>query len=204
MVSGGSTVVFPTDTIYGLGTTPMSGAGIERCFRIKNRQTEKKLPILFSSAEEAERLVAFDARARLIAERFWPGQVTLVLPMQDISLPRELYDEERTLAVRVPNHDCCLRLIASCGNSLIGTSANLSGTPSFVDPNDPSLIEFAAKADYFVKGNCGNSILPSTILDLTQKDTVLIVREGAVPSKNISDYLAKASNTDFSFKAIRS
>ena len=126
-----------------------------KCFEIKNRQVEKKLPVLFSNAEEAGKVVKLDERALLIAEEFWPGQVTLVLPMRNLSFPKELYGEDRTLAVRVPNHECCLRLIASCGNSLIGTSANPSGTPSFVNPDDPLLLKFAEKADYLVRGNCG-------------------------------------------------
>ena len=203
-VSEGKIVIFPTDTVYGMGTTPTSQRGILKCFEIKNRHIEKKLPVLFSNTEEASKVVKLDERALLIAKEFWPGQVTLVLPMRNVSLPKELYGEDRTLAVRVPNHECCLRLIASCGNSLIGTSANPSGAPSFVDPNDPLLLRFAEKADYLVRGNCGKNKLSSTILDLSRKDQILVVREGAVSGKRISDYLAKISSTDFSFRAIKS
>lgn len=202
-VMNGGTVVFPTDTIYGLGTSPMSRIGIQKCFSVKERQTEKKLPVLFSNVAEAAKVVNFDKRAKLIASRFWPGQVSLVLPIGSVALPEELVGEDRTLAVRVPNHECCLNLITACGNSLIGTSANISGEPTFVDPNDISLAEFAKRADFFVKGVCGNSLLPSTILDLTKEEHVFVLREGVVPAREISAYLAKMSNTDFSFKAAK-
>jgi L-threonylcarbamoyladenylate synthase len=198
----GATVVFPTDTVYGLGASPRSEQGILKCFELKERQVERKFPVLFSSTEEANKMVELDERALLIARGFWPGQVTLVTPLRDIDLPVELYAEDRTLAIRVPDHECCLRLIASCGNSLIGTSANLSGNPPYVDPDDLSLLKFAEKADFFVKGGCGRSRLPSTILDLSRKEQILVVREGAVPSQKISDYLSKTSNTDFSFRAV--
>ena len=151
------------------GNKPILRIGIERCFNIKNRQMEKKLPILFSNAKEAAKLVEFDDRAKLIADGFWPGQVSLVLPVKSAILPEELLGRDHTLAVRVPNHECCVRLITSCGNSLVGTSANVSGTSPFVDPEDPLLLEFARKADYFVKGICGKSRLPSTILESFQK-----------------------------------
>lgn len=186
----GATVVFPTDTIYGLGANPLSTRGVQRCFEIKNRAIEKKLPVLFSSTTEAEKLVRFDERASLIAARFWPGRVSLVLPVRRLSFPPELCDDG-TLAVRVPNHECCLRLISSCGHSLIGTSANISGQSSFVDSNDPLLVDFASRADYFVKGECGKSALPSTILDLSRKDRVTILREGAVPSSKILQLLGE-------------
>lgn len=200
-VLGGGTVIFPTDTIYGLGSNPRSDIGIEKCYEIKNRQVEKKLPVLFSSLGEAEKMVKFNPKARLIADRFWPGQVTMILSIKELSLPNRLHGENSTLAVRIPDHGCCLRLIASCGNSLIGTSANLSGTRPFADPDDSSLFEFAKRADYFVKGKCGNSKLPSTILDLSQEDRIVVVREGAVPSSSIFDYLTKTSSADFSFSA---
>ena len=193
--------MFPTDTIYGLGSSPFSEVGIRRCFELKNRQIEKKLPILFSSYSHAASVVKMHERARFVAERFWPGQLTLVLPVSDRRVPRELLSEDGTLAVRVPDHKCCLRLIDACGSSLIGTSANISGSGPFTDPDDPALVDFGKSADYFVSGQCGKSRLPSTILDMSNNDKILVIREGAIPIKTISDYLAKTSSTDFSFNA---
>jgi L-threonylcarbamoyladenylate synthase len=198
----GKTVVFPTDTVYGLGSSPLSQMGISRCYRLKKREAGKKMPVLLSSSKQAARIVKLNDRAKLIAEKFWPGQLTLVLPVLDRRIPQELLGDDDTLAVRVPNHDCCLRLINACGNSLIGTSANISGAPPFSDPSDPKLVDFAKGADYFIRGECGGSKLASTVLDLSRDDRILVLREGAIPGKVISDYLSKASNTDFSFSTV--
>ncbi len=202
-IQRGSIVVFPTDTVFGLGTSPFSEIGIWKCFELKKREMEKKMPVLFSSIGEAEKLVKFDLRAKSLAQRFWPGQLTMILPVRNLQLPKVLIGDDMTLAARVPNHDCCLRLISSVGNCLIGTSANISGTGSFTDPNDPELEEFAMGADYFINGKCGEAKKPSTIVDLSSSDTISIVREGAVQTKLIADHL-NISSTDLSFNAVTS
>lgn len=203
-ILNGALVVFPTDTVYGLGSSPLSTAGVQRCFAIKKRSPEKKFPVLFSTIDEAEKFVVFDKRARLLARGFWPGKLTLILPISEIDLPSELLDRERTLAVRVPNHDCCLRLISACGNSLIGTSANFSGENPTTDPDDEGLVKFAQTADYFLKGPCGESKLASTIVDASRKGRLDVLREGAVSKEQISAYLENASKTDFSLSVTRS
>ena len=203
-VRRGRLVVFPTDTVYGVGSSPLSEAGVSRCFQIKLRKIEKKVPVLFSSAIEASKFVNFNDLARLIIREFWPGKVSLILPVKRRGLPPDLVGEDNTLAVRVPNHACCQRLVADSGGSLIGTSANFSGQPPSTDPDDPSLSKFAENADYFVKGLCGTDKLPSTILDLSKKGQIAMVREGAVPRQAIADYLEKTSNAEYSLSTDKS
>ena len=128
----------------------------------------------------------------------------MVLTAVNKMIPRELLGQEETLAVRVPDHDCCLRLISACGNALIGTSANFSGSRSSSDPDEPDLLEFARQTDYFVRGPCGKSTFPSTIIDLSSQSTVSVLREGAIPRKTIEDYLSKTSSADFSLSATSS
>lgn len=200
----GSTVVFPTDTVFGVGTIPTSQEGIMRLFEMKKRNLEKKLPILFSSIERVAKFVYMDERALHIANAFWPGQVTMILPVRTNLVPSVLVGSENTLAVRVPNHDCCLRLISACGHALIGTSANFSGSRSYTDPLQPELLGFAGQADYFVSGQCGVSSLPSTIVDLSAPTSLSILREGAIPSKAILDHLSKISKADLSLSATKS
>ena len=201
-ISKGELVVFPTDTVYGVGSAPLSQVGLSRCYKIKKRVTEKKLPVLFSNFNEVHRFVKFSDVASLLAREFWPGKVTLILPVKEqVDLPSDLIGEERTLGVRIPNHACCLRLIDACGGSLIGTSANLSGHPSFIDPSDPALLEFAKDADYFVRGECGTGKLSSTVLELSKEGQIIIKREGAITRERISSYLERTSNAEFSFSA---
>ena len=196
--------MFPTDTVFGVGTVPTSEEGILRLFGIKKRNLEKKLPILFSSLEDVCKFVDVDERARNLANAFWPGQVTMILPAKSRVVPSVLLGQEDTLAVRVPKNECCLRLISACGRSLIGTSANFSGSNSCYDPDQPELLKFAEHADYFVKGKCGGNTLPSTIIDLSTPDTFSIVREGAISKNAIFDYLSKTSNADLSLSATKS
>ncbi len=156
------------------------------------------MPVLFSDKNDVAKYVAMDSRALCLADRFWPGALTMILPLlEGINLPRKIIGERGSLAVRIPRHECCLRLIRACGGALIGTSANVSGQASFLDADDQALSRFASNATYFVKGKCGKRRIPSTIIDLTSGEA-RFDREGAVAKKDILSYLEKASKTDSS------
>lgn len=198
-VLSGETVIFPTDTVYGLGSSPSSEVGVAKCFELKGRDEGKPMPVLFSGMEEVEKVVSVDQRAFSLAKGFWPGGLTMILPLRkDASISKRLADSNGNLAVRVPNHGCCRELIAACGGRLVGTSANLSGRMPSVKWDDPDLLEFANRADYLVKGECGDNRSPSTIVDLTSTDGIRTTREGVVPTSEILSYLEKTSRTDFS------
>ena len=193
----GRTIIFPTDTVYGLGSSPYSESGVARCFALKNRDRHKPLPVLFSRISEVSRLVELNSQATTLAKLFWPGSLTIVLPIREnVQLPRPLVGNGESLAVRIPNHECCTRLIDACGGALIGTSANVSGQAPLVDPDDPVLQEFISTADYFVRGKCGGTA-SSTIIDLTS-EKIRFLRDGAIPKEKILAHLERASNAAFS------
>ncbi len=196
-VRDGDTVVYPTDTVFGLGSNPESEIGVSRCFELKSREKSKPMPVLFSTLDMLKEFVELDQRARIAAEKFWPGQLTLILPLKR-KLPNALTRGERKLGVRIPDHHCCLKLIESCGGSLIGTSANLSGEGPFADLEDEAFRAFCAKADFFVSGECGGRRLSSTVVDLSSPDGALLVREGAISIGDISTYLSNIKRTDLS------
>lgn len=127
-VRRGGLVVYPTDTVYGLGCDPLNHAAVRRLFEAKQRD-KKPIPVLCSSAERAAGLVKLSARALELAGRHWPGALTIVAPLSR-PVPPQLNQGKPNLGVRVPNHPGCLQLISSCGGWLTGTSANLSGHPS--------------------------------------------------------------------------
>ena len=197
-VAKGSVVVFPTDTVYGLGSNPRSPAGVSKCFELKRRDFGKHLPVLFDGIESASKIVAFDDTALRIAMKYWPGALTIVLPLRDIALPKLLIGDDKALAVRVPNHECCLKLISRCGGGLIGTSANISGQKPYTNSEDKELLEFAEGADYFVKGKCGSLGVSSTVIDLTDSKKPTILREGAIASSEILSYFENTRRTDLS------
>ncbi len=189
-IVNGETVVYPTDTVYGLGSNPFSEVGVKKCFQLKSREFGKALPVLCSSTETAEKLVRFNELAQQLAQKFWPGPLTLALPSKTI-FPEGVAGEDGTLAVRVPNHECALRLIEACNGVLIGTSANKSGGRTFSDPSDPSLQEFAEQADYFVIGACGKNGISSTIIKIFGDYEYQILRAGAISEAEVSSYLSK-------------
>ncbi|MHB8568323.1 MAG: L-threonylcarbamoyladenylate synthase [Nitrososphaerales archaeon] len=194
-VRNGATVVYPTDTVYGLGCNPRSVRGLEKCFKIKDRAIEKLLPVLFLSKKRAEEAVSFGPIASRLAEHFWPGRLTLILQLKDdVKFPDELTRGNNTLAVRVPNHDCALKLIRACNGSLVGTSANISGLPPTCNAEDQNLVKFADKCDYFLraKSNSGNS-KSSTIVDLSSEEKISVIREGAVSVEELRSYLRLSS-----------
>jgi L-threonylcarbamoyladenylate synthase len=203
-IRSGKVVIFPTDTVFGLGSNPRLRDAVLRCFEIKGRLKEKQLPVLFSEIRFVEEFVEFNDASANLAEKFWPGKLSLVLPVKNIGLPFELIGDSGSLAVRVPNHDCCRKLIASCGGSLIGTSANISGSSPFTDPQDEDLANLAEKADFFVSGECSLEGKSSTVVDMTEPGTFRILREGAIPNDEILNQLEKTRSADFSFRATTS
>lgn len=155
------------------------------------------MPVLVSDIEAAKRIVSFGSKSSSLADKFWPGKLTIILPVIDANLPAELTGPEKTIAVRVPNHACCRRLVSACGGSLIGTSANISGEAPLTDPLDRRLGELASLADYFVIGTCGKEAgIPSTVIDAAEEENIKVVREGALRIDEIFAHLEKTSNTD--------
>lgn len=125
----GETVVLPTDTVYGVGTRPDDAAATARLFALKGRSRDLELPVLVPSAVAARRLAEFDERASALADRFWAGPLTLVLPRTESSRGWELGGEEETIGVRMPHHTLALAVLARTG-PLAVTSANRSGEPT--------------------------------------------------------------------------
>ena len=134
IVTNGGIIIFPTDTVYGIGCNPYNRKSVKKIYQIKSRDKKKPLPILAYSKEIAERIVELDELAERIVKRFWPGQLTVISKIKDKELKKSLGLEDK-VAVRVPDHSCTLALLKKC-DFLIGTSANVSGHPSFTDPNE--------------------------------------------------------------------
>ncbi|MCX8182592.1 MAG: L-threonylcarbamoyladenylate synthase [Candidatus Methanomethyliaceae archaeon] len=187
LVRRGGIIVFPTDTVYGIGGDPLSGAVVRRVFQIKRRR-EKEMPILVSSLEKAKELVEFDDRALTLARLFWPGPLTLVLKMR-VKLPEELTAGKDMLGVRVPKHGLTLKIIEASGGALIGTSANISGRPPprNAEEIDP---EIEREADLIVDGGRTEVGIASTVVELVQNVVepfagIKVIREGAIKADDV-------------------
>ncbi|RMG57672.1 MAG: Sua5/YciO/YrdC/YwlC family protein [Deltaproteobacteria bacterium] len=169
LLSGGL-VVYPTDTLYGLGGIPDRLDVVERIYRMKVRERGKPLPLLAEAVDVA--LSLFDGppeAVKRIARSFWPGKVTVVGPSSRVPpLPGDR--EKRTLGVRVPAHPVARLLAGFCGGSIVGTSANLSG--------DSPLLDFQGVLEVF--GDEDIILLDGGILPPSRGSTVVSVEEGEI------------------------
>jgi len=179
-VRNGGVVVFPTDTVYGLGCDPYNSEAVKKIFKIKKRGQTKLFPILAYSKKELSDIVVFDEKSDKIAKKFWPGQVTLVLRLKDDRIRKSMNAQDK-IAVRVPNNRCALALLKEC-KLLVGTSANISGMHSFTNADE--CLENLVGYDVFVDGGTIPSSGESTIIEVD--DGKLVVhREGAIPKMEI-------------------
>jgi L-threonylcarbamoyladenylate synthase len=176
LLRAGELVAFPTDTVYGIGSRTGDAAALSRIFAAKRRPPEKAVAWLLSAADEIAALgFTADARALRLAERFWPGGLTLVLPATEGSA---------TQAFRVPNHGVALALLAEAGPMAV-SSANRSGEPDTLDADDVA-IAFADSDEpsAIVDGGRVPGGVASTVLDLSG-DRARILRDGAVSRAEI-------------------
>jgi len=175
----GGLVVFPTDTVYGIGCDPYNSSAVNAIYKIKKRDKKKVFPVLGYSKDEIAKIATFDEKLDIVAEKFWPGQVTLLLKIKEMTLKKSLKIQDK-IAVRVPNNKCALSILKEC-KLIVGTSANISGMQSFKDPNE-CRSKFTGY-DTFVDGGIISSIGESTIVEMDDK--LKILREGTISEKEI-------------------
>ena len=162
IINQGGIVVFPTDTVYGIGCDPYNKDSVRKIYEIKSRKISKPFPVLVYSKDIAERIAFFDEFTKKIVERFWPGPLTVILKLTDENLKESLNVTDK-IAIRVPNHKCTLELLKKC-NFLVGTSANISGHSSFTNPDE--CFNNFRKYDVFVDGGIITSKSESTIIEI--------------------------------------
>src|SRR6267143_5850217 len=112
-VKKGGLVVFPTDTVYCIGSDPRNTKAVNAIYRIKKRIESKNLPVLGYSKEEISKIAIFDKLSNKIGDKFWPGPITLVLKLKDEKIKRVMNLDDK-IAVRVPNNPCTLSLLKEC------------------------------------------------------------------------------------------
>lgn len=180
----GGILIFPTDTIYGIGCNPYDINAVDKIYKIKKRDRTKLLPILGYSKQILEEIVYFNDIANKISNEFWPGPLTLVLPLKDKKLLK-LSDHTETVAVRVPNNKYTLELLKEC-KVIIGTSANISGEKSLTNPENYN--EIITKCDVFLNQGIIDGSHESTIIEIKDND-IRFLRLGAVSKEDLDKIL---------------
>jgi L-threonylcarbamoyladenylate synthase len=181
----GGTVVFPTDTLYGLGCNALDATAVGRVFDIKHRSYVKALPMLVRDLSWARELTYITPEQERLIDRFWPGRVTFILPRRPI-VPAVMCGGGQTVGIRAPDHAFVQLLLRHLGYPIAGTSANVSGQEPTSDAAAISA-EFARTApqpDLIVDAGQLPDSLPSTVVDLSGR-VPRILRQGAVRADKI-------------------
>jgi L-threonylcarbamoyladenylate synthase len=186
----GGLVAFPTETVYGLGADAANADAIARLYDAKGRPSFNPLIAHVAAIAAARRIARFDATASRLAEAFWPGPLTLVLPKTDDCAVADLATAGLdTLAVRVPVHPVARGILAAFRGAVVAPSANLSG---HVSPTSAEHVaaDLGGRIDLIVDGGPVNVGVESTIVGCF--DTPMLLRPGGLPREEIERVLGRA------------
>lgn len=196
VLEAGGLVALPTDTVYGIAVALATPGGIERLFAAKSRPPDKAIALLLADAAQAAEIGEMTAAATALADAFWPGGLTLVVPRRtDRALPAALTGGDAapgaipTVGLRVPAHDAPRALARALG-PLPTTSANRSGEPEALDADQIEAL-LGDAVDLIVDGGPSTGGTASTVVDCTAERPV-ILRAGTISGEAISRCLESA------------
>jgi len=181
----GGIVIFPTETVYGIGAAATSCIGPQEIIDIKMRPASKPLPWLVETEDALDTYgVDVPAYAHSLAAAFWPGALSLVVKASP-RVGKDFVDPRGTVALRCPDHEVVQELIRASGGPIITTSANTSGkhAPTSFGELEERLV---ASADLTLDGGETHHGIASTVVDCTGPEPV-ILRDGAIPATRIAE-----------------
>jgi len=187
VLQAGGLVAFPTDTVYGVGALAFDGKAVESIYKAKDRPIEKAIPILIGDAEDITKISSgVPLMAKKLAERFWPGPLTIVVP-KHLSLPDSV-SATSTVGVRVPDHIVARSVLRAAGPMAV-TSANLSGQPS---PSTAQEVfaQLNGRIALILDGGQTPGGEPSTLVDCTRSKPI-VMREGPISFDEILSVTGK-------------
>ncbi len=179
----GGVIAFPTDTVYGIGADLGHPPALRRIYDLKGRAPDKPLPILIARLEVLDDLSPdVDERLVDLAEHFWPGALTIVLPAGG-NLPAEVKAPDNTIGVRLPNHSIPLTIAERAGGAIATTSANLSGQEA---AHSASEIRdaFGSDIDLILDGGMTPQANPSTVIRVDDGE-IVVLREGVISAQEL-------------------
>lgn len=187
----GEVVAFPTDTLYGLGVDPFNERAVEKVYAIKERPRDQALILMGKGPEVLTGYAAiWPIAAQRLADAFWPGGVTLILPRHP-KVPDWVVSNRPTVGLRVPSNPVAIALLEAWGGVLATTSANKSGEPAGATGRQVAEQLGGTELSVLLDGGPTAHEEPSTLIDLSTEQPV-VLREGAVSAEEIFAVMRKA------------
>jgi L-threonylcarbamoyladenylate synthase len=187
-IQKGGLVVYPTDTVYGVGCDPFDEKAVDNVAKAKGRN-KGNFPVLVNTLGKARELGDINGDVEVLALRFWPGPLTIVVSSRE-TLPLQVVGPEKMIGLRIPGRKDTLDLISKSGGSLLGTSANISGNPSLSKAED-ALKVFDGKVDIVLDGGLMSTGVESTVVRKV-KSGIQVLREGAISRGELRTALASS------------
>jgi L-threonylcarbamoyladenylate synthase len=190
LLQGGGLVAFPTETVYGLGADACNGTAVARIYAAKGRPSFNPLIIHVADLKTAQKFATFDDLALSLADKFWPGPLTLVVPVKSGSGLSELVTAGlETVAIRVPAHPVARALLSAFGGAIAAPSANPSGS---ISPTRATHVRegLNGRIDAILNGGKCDVGVESTIV-MPKDGTCYLLRSGGVPEEDISEFIGK-------------
>lgn len=193
-IQEGECVSFPTETVYGLGADALNEAAVKKVYKAKGRPSDNPLIVHVSSKKEVQKYVeVVSEKAQQLMTFFWPGPLTLIFPVKEGVFAPTVTAGLDSVAIRMPNNETTLKLIREAGTPLVGPSANTSGQPS---PTTAAHVyhDLQGKiAGILDDGETGVG-LESTVLDITNPETPVILRPGGISKEEIEKVIGQVSS----------
>lgn len=186
-VKNGGLVIFPTETVYGLGANALDKEAVKKIFEAKERPTYDPLIVHIPSLKYIDMVVSdFPEKAKKLAEKFWPGPLTMILP-KNPQIPNLVTSNLNSVGVRIPSHKIALEFLEKAQVPVAGPSANKFG---YISPTNSShLSDLESSVDYILEGGECNIGLESTIISLMNTPTIL--RKGYIGKSEIEEVIGK-------------
>jgi L-threonylcarbamoyladenylate synthase len=187
LIQEGKLVVFPTETVYGLGANALDDNAVKKIFVAKGRPTDNPLIVHISELKMLDKIVKeIPSSAERLMTKFWPGPLTIIFKKQDI-IPDSVTCGLDTVAVRMPSHPVAHNFIKFCGVPIAAPSANLSGKPS-PTTSQHVIDDLTGRVECIIDGGDAKYGLESTVIDITGKIPILL-RPGAITKEQLEERL---------------
>ena len=186
----GEVVVYPTETLYGLGADALNVAAVDKVFQLKGREPNNPIPVLIADREMLRALVADVSQlAEKLMASFWPGPLTLVLPART-DVARPLVNSSGGIGVRISSEPVATELVRALGRPLTATSANPSGQPP-ARTIQQAKSYFAGEVACFIDGGELTSKTGSTVVEI-KENAIRIIREGEIGVSELKQILGES------------